>query len=363
MGSSRRMDQKKLFYLVLPTLVLFLFFFTFWYLIYFEKSSELVFGSFALMGALFLYSLGRSWKGAQEFGLRFDNLASSIRAVLLPMAALIGVSVLISSRSPHTFKLSILGELPSFFVWGLIQQGVIQGYFFRHFESVFKPRRRLTIFCTALVFGLLHSPNLHLMAITFLGGVYLSWLFSKYRNLFAVGLMHGMISLVLVSVLKPAGFIPNYRVGPEPMSPIRTLIHQHKAPGDQVGGMGAGDIPSSLEHDFEAEYHALQSEDDLIRFLKRRENVFVVLSREDYERFITRHPDRAGYLWKSSLVWKRKFPEMKRKVTEAILKLDGHRLHTLFRASLVLISNRPLPSRTTASLPSRTTASLPSARG
>lgn len=337
------MNQRQFLHPVLPAFVLFLFFFTFWYLIYFEKSSALVFGSFTLMGAVFLYSLACSWKGAQEFGLRFYNLGSSIRAVLLPMFGLMAAGVLISMKRLDSFKLSTLSEFPSFVAWGFGQQCVIQGYFFRHFESVFKHRRRLAIFCTALVFGLLHIPNLYLMTATFLGGLYLSWLFSKYRNLFVVGLMHGAISLTLVGALKPAGFIPNYRVGPEPMGPIRRLIHQHRVPSTQVGGMSTSDIPSILEHDFGGDYRAIQSEHDLARFLTQKEHVFAVLSEKDYEQFRVHYPQIVSYRWKSSLIWRRKFPQMKQRTTEAILAFDVQRLHELFRSPTVLISNRPPP--------------------
>ena len=329
---------------MIPALVLFLFFFIFWYLIYFEKSTGLVFGAFFLLAVFFLISLYGSWKGPKEFGFRLDNLNASLRAALIPIVILFAGSGLISIWFLDSLKFPAFSELPTFFCWGLLQQAVIQGYFFRYFESVLKHRRRLAIGLTALVFGLLHIPNLHLMCATFIGGFYLSWFYSKYRNLFAAGLIHGFISLVLVGVLKPAGFFPNYRVGPEPMGPIRALIRQHQTPSSAVGVMITSDVPSSVEHQFKSNFRALESIDDLIRFLNAKEMVFVVLSERDYARLNTDHPKVVAYVWKSSLIWRRKFPDMKRRTAVAILGLDLRRLHELFRSPMVLISNRPEPA-------------------
>lgn len=335
------MKQKRLFDVVFPALLLFLFFYTFWYLIYFEKSSGLVFGSFAVLAFLFLYALLRSWKGAGEFGLRFNNLIPNFRGLLIPVVVLVGASLLIGSLRAHHIKIPKLKEFISFFLWGFLQQCVFQGYFFRSFESVFTPRRWPAIFLTALVFGLFHIPNLHLMAVTFLGGMYLSWFFSKYRNLFAAGLMHAVISLALVVALKPIGLIPNYRTGPEPLSPIRTVIHQHKTPDTIVGGFIPSDIPSILEHDFGNAYRAIGSEEDLVRLFEEQKLVFAVLSSDDYKRFKGRYPEGSAYLWKSSLIWRRKFPNMKKEIATSILTLNPERLHRLFRSPLVLIANKP----------------------
>ncbi len=56
---------------------------------------------------------------------------------------------------------------------------------------------------TALTFSLLHLPNSFLVGATFLTGLGSCWLYARAKNLWVLGLAHGLVSLaVSVSISK-----------------------------------------------------------------------------------------------------------------------------------------------------------------
>jgi membrane protease YdiL (CAAX protease family) len=45
----------------------------------------------------------------------------------------------------------------------------------------------------ATLFALAHTPNGPLMALTFLAGLGMTWVFERRRNLWAIGIVHGIL--------------------------------------------------------------------------------------------------------------------------------------------------------------------------
>jgi len=107
-------------------------------------------------------------------------------------------------------------------VWGLIQQYVLQGFIYRRMRFVVvdettpatEQRRRANwaILATAAVFALAHAPNLMLMLLTLLGALLWSWVYERAPNLWALGLSHAAISLMLMTSL-PSWLLPSLSVG------------------------------------------------------------------------------------------------------------------------------------------------------
>ncbi|OGW77469.1 MAG: hypothetical protein A3J52_03395 [Omnitrophica bacterium RIFCSPHIGHO2_02_FULL_49_9] len=325
------------------TLILFLFFHTFWHLIYFERSSVSVFVSFALLGFVFIYSVIRHWQGLTYYGVRLDNLGASVQASVLPLFLLVAICVGIVMVKGRQGQWPEAREFFTLSLWGIFQQGVIQSYFLlRYFEIV--QRKKLAIFLAALTFTAFHVPNVDLMTVTFLGGLYVSHFFLKWRNLFAVGFLHGMISLTLLMTLRPAHVISdNYRVGPDPLGPIRTMIENHRTPEHEIGVFLPSGIPSTFSHYFDDDIKALGSFEELKDFLGQSQSVFVVLSRADYERLIARWTDTQVFFWKYSLAWRRSLRKPKSAFVMSLIKLDINRLSSDLRLPVVLISNQPPP--------------------
>jgi len=54
-----------------------------------------------------------------------------------------------------------------------------------------------SILIVALVFSLVHLPNLTLVLIAFLGGLLASYIFYKYPNIIPLGIAHGILGVVV----------------------------------------------------------------------------------------------------------------------------------------------------------------------
>jgi membrane protease YdiL (CAAX protease family) len=77
-------------------------------------------------------------------------------------------------------------------VWGLAQQFGLQALVTRNLGAVVN-RRAWRVAGAAVLFSLAHFPTWELMILVFPAGVVFTWIFDKYRNLWAIGLAHGLL--------------------------------------------------------------------------------------------------------------------------------------------------------------------------
>src|SRR6185295_18929252 len=86
-------------------------------------------------------------------------------------------------------------------VLGLMQQYGLLNIYFRRFGVLFAGRRGVPIWAASAVFALLHLPNPFLTLATFFAGALSCWLFRRTPNLFVLGIMHGVVSFLIVHSL------------------------------------------------------------------------------------------------------------------------------------------------------------------
>jgi membrane protease YdiL (CAAX protease family) len=153
----------------------------------------------ASMLALLFWLHRRSHESARDLGLRWDTFGAALRW-LLPIVVSVGALVVLYSivaargRFPPWFELPQV--LLSFVVSGFLQQYVLLGFFYRRLARLL-PSPRYAIVATAAIFALLHLPNTFLTVVTFLAGILCTLIYRRAPNLFASGLMHGLLSFVL----------------------------------------------------------------------------------------------------------------------------------------------------------------------
>jgi len=137
---------------------------------------------------------------------------------LAPAVALIAVALLAIGLVIHTIRdVSWQGAVSSFVLycfWGLFQQYVLNGYFVNRFAE-FLPRRPQAVPALAgLCFSLAHTPNWFLMAIALPGGYLCARIYMKYRNLYFLGLAHGIIGF-LIHLVTPDSISHHLYIGPK----------------------------------------------------------------------------------------------------------------------------------------------------
>ncbi|MFN2453084.1 MAG: type II CAAX prenyl endopeptidase Rce1 family protein [Pyrinomonadaceae bacterium] len=151
---------------------------------------------------------------AREIGWRLDNFTEAARLLAVPMLAfacliVLSVWLLGSLRTGKALGWQWALWLP---VWGLAQQYVLQGFINRRAQVVCGGRNFRSVLCVAVIFTLLHAPNLWLMLATFAGGYVWAVVYQRAPNLLALGLSHSLMSLLLASAV-PATTLNSLRIG------------------------------------------------------------------------------------------------------------------------------------------------------
>lgn len=152
----------------------------------------------------------------RDLGWRTDNFFACLRMLALPTLAVMIFLTLIgwwfgSLRFGDLFGVLLFKKYVWLFVWGLIQQYVLQGFFNRRSQMVWG-KGFLSVLAAVVNFALLHLPNLWLTVATFCGGLLWAAVYQRVPNLFALAFSHGLMSTFLVATLPPT-VLHGMRVG------------------------------------------------------------------------------------------------------------------------------------------------------
>ncbi|NLG07596.1 CPBP family intramembrane metalloprotease [Candidatus Peribacteria bacterium] len=144
-------------------------------------------------------SKGNSMKA---WGFRLDTLSQSILpyAVFVLIAALVlyGYGIF---RANTPLPLSFWYVLGMYPVWGLSQQFVLQNFVAKNLTAL-APSLVMRSLLTGGIFACAHIPSLELVIATFIAGCVFTYLHAKYKNIFTLGIAHGILGgLVFYLVL------------------------------------------------------------------------------------------------------------------------------------------------------------------
>jgi len=149
--------------------------------------------AFVIWGIYLLWQVAKVRGIGQEWGFRREGFLQAMKAGgIFASIAIVPLLVYgwVFSRLPlpTTFWL-VLFLYP---VWGLGQQFALQALITRNLGA-FVPRLWPRIMAASVIFSAAHFPNYWLMALTLVAGIAFSWIYEKYRNLWAVGIVHGFL--------------------------------------------------------------------------------------------------------------------------------------------------------------------------
>jgi len=152
--------------------------------------------------AILAYSHWRAGEGWREIGFRLDTFWPAMR-LLLPVVFVGCVAIWSAAIVLRRFGLSSPGTAPAlspvFLVFGIAQQYVMLGFIFKRVQRVAGVRLGPPL--TAFIFALLHLPNLFLTAVTFVWGVVACLVYRRSPNIWANGLVHGLMSATIFYTL------------------------------------------------------------------------------------------------------------------------------------------------------------------
>jgi len=157
---------------------------------------------------------------AQQMGIAFPTRASSRRIVLcgIVLAAAIPLcSMAVDFDAPA--NVLPLRQAGQYAAWALVQQFILQSFFFVRLEAVLGGRR--AVWATAILFAASHIPSPVLTIFSFLGGLFFCEMFRRHRNIFPLGLVHAMLGLIVAASFSDV-VLHHMRVGEGFLS-----FHQH----------------------------------------------------------------------------------------------------------------------------------------
>jgi hypothetical protein len=147
-----------------------------------------------------------------ELGLGWRGLIPSLW--ILPVAiGLAVVGVLIARRlgTLHPLYKGDFTHVAGYALWTTYQQFLLQDYFMARLMRVLSSEAAAAVLAGVL-FAAAHLPNLALTAATLVWGVVSCALFRRYRNLYALGLVQGILGLCF-AVCVPDALHHHLRVG------------------------------------------------------------------------------------------------------------------------------------------------------
>jgi membrane protease YdiL (CAAX protease family) len=135
---------------------------------------------------------------------------------LAPVGAVVAGLILLAAWRLQTLRLpapspAVAVSVVMSLIWALLQQFLAQAFFFLRLERLLRSGGR-AVFAAALLFSSAHIPNPVLVPVTLAGGLLLSAVFRRYRNLYPLALAHALVALSL-AISIPESVLRDMRVG------------------------------------------------------------------------------------------------------------------------------------------------------
>src|SRR5678815_903130 len=151
--------------------------------------------------AIVVYSMRVRGESVRDVGVSNASFMPALRLLIIPLVVAVvvfgGISLTTNTFRWETLQWYKLITLPA---WGILQQFVLQGFVYRRIRSLVEnPNHAIGL--TAILFSLVHLPNFPLMILTLAAGLVWTWVYSKAPNIIAIGISHGLMSLLIMSTM------------------------------------------------------------------------------------------------------------------------------------------------------------------
>lgn len=302
------------------------------------------------MALTVLCSIAVRRPGWRASGFRLDNFWPALMRVGL---VTLGVVILFAAGGRLAgLSLSPLSgtTVVRFLVSGLLQQAFFLGYLFHRWDALFQ-NPWAAVAANALSFAFIHLPQPWLVMITAAGGFFFSAFFVRVRNVFILGLAHGVLFLFTASWLYHAGLIASARVGPAPLAPLSETIARALAPGDRIGICSRILVPrqfgrtfdrpiEQIGHRVDANNSSLQ--DSVRLFLTGKERVFCIITERDFNRYAPPELRKRLFILGERYTWKHRLVVGNREFAMDFFYGQGDApIIAAFRDRVLLVSNKP----------------------
>jgi len=95
-------------------------------------------------------------------------------------------------------------------IWAMLQEFLLQSFFFNRCEELYGSQA--AVWMTSTLFAAAHLPNPVLTAAALIGSLFFCEMFRRYRNIYALGIVHAMLGLT-IALTMPDSLLHHMRVG------------------------------------------------------------------------------------------------------------------------------------------------------
>ena len=144
-----------------------------------------------------------------RLGFRWDNFRSAAIGYGTP-TLILGILICGLGWLGGSFRLGRWGDLLTYFAWAAVQQYLLQNFLRLRSENLLGLGKEsssvrgalVPVLLAAMLFALYHLPNYPLVLVTFLGGLFWCFLFTRIPNLFWVWLSQAFLTTLLLLFFK-----------------------------------------------------------------------------------------------------------------------------------------------------------------
>jgi hypothetical protein len=307
---------------------------------YFDGINGWVLAARFLFVFVILGSLVARWPDWRARGFRLDNVSTPWnRAILTALAGFSMVLVVASVVGYPIVTISPWSAL-KYLLSGLGQQALVLGYFFALWETALK-RSKLAALANSILFGVIHVPDTALMILAGFGGLVLHLLFLRGRNIYVIGLMHGVCSIFLLPTLLSQDVMKTPKIGPSELLPFSRRIQNESGPDARVAICSqfvAGDVFRDSFNRRVARLFRRVKDDQarrerLLNFLAAEERVYCVITERELRSLTNPAVEQRAYRLAEGWIWRKG-----RAKGESVF---AHSFLGVFLEPVLLISNRP----------------------
>jgi membrane protease YdiL (CAAX protease family) len=150
---------------------------------------------------------------ARELGLRLPSLKGAawiLTSGLIAASGILAGASLLGENFPANTTWPTLNGAWQYAIWGVVQQFILQSFFYARLESVLGSSR--AVLATAFLFSAAHIPSPVLTVATLLGALFFCEMFRRYRSIYPLGIVHAMLGLAMAASF-PDSLLRHMRVG------------------------------------------------------------------------------------------------------------------------------------------------------
>ncbi len=126
------------------------------------------------------------------------------------VVVIVGGTLALGLPVPANASWPQLHSIVEYAVWALVQQFILQAFFFVRLETLLGGKRAVLL--SSLLFASTHWPNPVLTVGTLLGALFFCEAFRRYRNLIPLGVVHAALGITLAECI-PDQLLHHMRVG------------------------------------------------------------------------------------------------------------------------------------------------------